>query len=88
MKIEYLAFYKPGVHLLLCGGDDGCGSLIGDAEAHTKWHEKIDRMTHSWKWRDPSTELTGEVCTDPDCMIPRKPGRPMHGPHTIRAGGE
>lgn len=42
MRIEYLAFYKPGVHFLLCGGDDGCGALVGDADAHTKWHEKID----------------------------------------------
>jgi hypothetical protein len=33
----------------------------------------------------PSGGLTGRICTDPDCTIPRKPGFPMHGPHDFRA---
>jgi hypothetical protein len=35
----------------------------------------------------PGDGLDPRVCTDPDCAIPRKPGRPMHGPHDFRVGG-
>lgn len=34
----------------------------------------------------PPPRLLAKVCTDPACTIPRKPGRPMHGPHDFRAG--
>lgn len=35
---------------------------------------------------EASPGLLSAICTDPECTIPRKPGRPMHGPHIIRAG--
>jgi len=40
MKIEFLPWYQPGMPLVRCGGDDGCGALLveGDAELHRKWH--------------------------------------------------
>ena len=34
----------------------------------------------------PAWTLIGAVCVDPDCTIKPKPGYPMHGPHTTRAG--
>jgi hypothetical protein len=62
MKIEFLAFYKPGVHLLLCGGDDGCGALIGDAEAHAKWHQRIlstENLTDAMERKVKSRRIVG-----------------------------
>jgi hypothetical protein len=76
MKVEFHPWYQPGQQLVRCSGDDGCGCLLaeGDVQLHMKWHEKVDRMTSPWKRRGSSPELTGEVCTDPECTIPRKPG--------------
>lgn len=34
---------------------------------------------------DDTEALDPRVCTDPDCTIKPKPGRPMHGPHDFRA---
>jgi hypothetical protein len=41
MKIEFIPWYRAGVALVLCGGDDGCGALIGDADLHRKWHDPV-----------------------------------------------
>lgn len=43
MRIEFLPWYRPGVPLLLCGGDDGCGLAVIDMEQHRKWHERLER---------------------------------------------
>lgn len=75
--IEFLAWYHAGSDLVRCGGDGGCGALLvsGDTELHKAWHEKIN----------PPGQPEMPFCTDPNCTIPRKPGRPAHGPHDFRA---
>lgn len=39
LRIEFMPWYSPGEPLTRCGGDDGCGLLVGDMEQHRKWHE-------------------------------------------------
>jgi hypothetical protein len=43
-RIEFIPWYRAGVALVLCGGDDGCGALIGDADLHRKWHVRSDQF--------------------------------------------
>lgn len=79
--IEFQPWYNAGQQLVRCGGDSGCGALLldGDAELHTQFHEKV------WPTGEGGL-LLPRVCVDPDCPIPHKPGRPMHGPHDLIAG--
>jgi hypothetical protein len=52
MNIVYLRWYSPGDEMVRCEGDDGCAALIvsGDAEKHTKWHEKIGAALNAKPW--------------------------------------
>ena len=53
-------------------------------ESYEHWRRKFNEYV-SARLAKPSSGLTGVVCTDPDCTIPRRPGFPMHGPHDFRA---
>ena len=97
MAVEFLPWYTAGATLLMCSGDDGCGALVHDTEIHLSWHRKIENGNgveiHAVPPEDPYEvahkvwhQLSPAVCKDPDCTIPLKPGRAMHGPHDFIAG--
>jgi ferredoxin len=79
---EYIPWYHPGSQLLRCLS---CASLVveGDIELHNKWHATLESVLR--RGATLTERLAGAICTDPDCTITRKPGRPMHGPHDFRA---
>lgn len=41
LRIEFLSKHYLSVPTVVCGGDDGCGALVGDTDQHLKWHNRV-----------------------------------------------
>lgn len=52
--IEFLPWYVTGASMVRCEGDDGCGTLLleADAEKHVKWHKKVEAVAALESRRD------------------------------------